>query len=152
MRDWRYVTDVTICPQCFIFNNIVFVIIECGEMITISIVYILYTKLKQIVYQCINYVAWKRWPIQSAKCRFFVSKLKSFYFFWRVVLNWPQIMKVNLLVRVKCVFRTHVRQFCVQAINFQWKYTYFYFLTLSISSWNCPEVHVLVISCTYPSR
>ena len=35
-------------------------IIECGEMITISIVYILYTKLKQIVYQCINYVqGWK---------------------------------------------------------------------------------------------
>ena len=26
-------------------NNIGFVIIECGEMITISIVYILYTKL-----------------------------------------------------------------------------------------------------------
>ena len=24
-------------------------------------------------------------------------------------------MKVNLLVRVKCVFRTHVRKFCVQA-------------------------------------
>ena len=108
-------------------------------MITISIVYILsYTKLKQIVYQCINYVAWKRWPIQSAKCMIFVSKLKNFYFFWRVVLNWPQIMNVNLLVRVKCVFRTHVRQFCVQAINFQWKYTYFYFLTLSLSSWNCP--------------
>ena len=69
---------------------------------------------------------------------FFVSKLKNFYFFWRVVLTLPQIMKVNLLVRVTCVFRTHVRQFCVQAINFQWKYTYFYFLTLSLSSWNCP--------------
>ena len=69
---------------------------------------------------------------------FVVSKLKNLYFFWRVVLNLPQIMKVNLLVRVKCVFQTHVRQFCVQAINFQWKYTYFYFLTLSLSSWNCP--------------
>ena len=70
---------------------------------------------------------------------FFVSRWNNFYFFWRVVLNLPQIMKVNLLVRVKCVFRTHVRQFCIQAINFQWKYTYFYFLTLSLSSWNCPN-------------
>ena len=65
-------------------------------------------------------------------------KIEFFYFFLTHCTKLTKNHENKFASSIKMFFPNTYKTVCVKAINLQWKYTYWFILTLSLSSWNCP--------------
>ena len=65
-------------------------------------------------------------------------KIEMFYFFLTHCTKLTKNHENKFASSIKMFFPNTYKTVCVKAINLQWKYTYLFILTLSLSSWNCP--------------
>ena len=72
-------------------------------------------------------------------------KIDFFYFFCTHCTKLTKNHENKFASSIKMFVPNTYKTVCDKAINLQWKYTYLFILTLSLSSWNCPVVFSLTL-------